>query len=173
MRARRQHIRSPFVLAMLLLTLGMSGAADSEDPVERITAKADRLELDQRTGVQTLSGNVVISQGDISIYGESIQVAMRNGAISRIYGAGTPVKFSQRLSNGDIVQTESDEIDYLTSSWTLVFRGNVRLQRGDWQLGGQVVEYNIRNRNFQARGGRQIESGESASAPRVSITYNR
>jgi len=155
---------------LCLLAIGNGGVAQT--PAERITAKADRLELDQQTGLQQLSGNVVITQGDISIYGDSIQVAMRNGAISRIFGSGSPIRFQQQLANGELVKTESSEIDYLTSSWTLVFRGNVVLQRSEWQLGGHVVEYNIRNRNFSASGAR-TDSAEADKSSRVSITYNR
>lgn len=174
MSKMKLNSRKHFVITACLAVAGFAGAADNDTAAERITAKADRLELDQQTGVQTLSGNVVIRQGDIEIYGDTIQVAMRNGAISRIFGAGGPIRFQQRLASGDIVQTESNEIDYLTASWTLVFRGNVVLQRGQWQLGGHVVEYNIRNRNFNATG--QFETStttEQSTNSRVSITYNR
>lgn len=171
MRTNSQYRQLWCAASVLVFAIGIARAADSETVVDRITAKADRLELDQQTGVQTLTGNVVITQGDISIYGNTIQVATRNGAISRIYGAGQPIRFQQRLASGEVVQTESNEIDYLTTAWTLVLRGNVVLRRGDWQLGGHVVEYNIRNRNFHAVGGNQVAS--TAADSRVSITYNR
>jgi lipopolysaccharide export system protein LptA len=157
------------LIAAALLYGGVPGAEETQP--ERITATADRLELDQQTGVQTLSGNVVIKQGDISIYGETIQVAMRNGAISRIYGAGEPIRFQQRLAGGDLVQTQSREIDYVTSSWTLVFRGDVKLQRNEWLLAGHQVEYNVRSRNFSANGAPAINTESDQAAPRVSITY--
>lgn len=170
----KHNFRQHLVMIACIVAAGFATAAENEAPAERILAKADRLELDQQTGVQTLSGNVVITQGDIEIYGDSIQVAMRNGAISRIYGSGEPIRFQQTLVGGEIVQTQSSEIDYLTSSWTLVFRGNVVLQRGQWQLGGHVVEYNIRNRNFSASGQSETnQATEQSSGSRVSITYNR
>ena len=158
--------------------LATATAVVAQTPAERITAKADRLELDQLTGVQQLTGNVLITQGDISIEGDNIKVATRNGAISRIFGSGNPIKFQQMLANGEVVTTESSEIDYLTSSWTLVFRGNVVLQRSEWQLGGHVVEYNIRNRNFSARGTDSNANSDTGSvaagnSSRVSITYHR
>jgi len=158
------------VVVVSLLAISAGGIAQTQ--VERITARADRLELDQQTGMQQLSGNVVITQGDISIEGDNIQVATRNGAISRIFGSGNPIKFRQMLENGEVVTTESREIDYLTSSWTLVFRGNVVLERSEWQLGGHLVEYNIRNRNFSASGS-STATAESQQDTRVSITYNR
>ena len=94
---------------------------------------------------------------------------MVNGAISRIVGAGQPIKFRQKLVGGEIVETESEEVDYLTSAWKLVLKGNVILQRGNWQLDGHLVEYNTRNRNFRASGNGQAESEPADS--RVSITY--
>lgn len=158
------------ILAATLLCGGWVGAEDTAP--QRITATAERLELDQQTGVQTLSGNVVITQGDISIYGDTIQVAMRNGAISRIYGAGEPIRFQQRLAGGDLVQTQSREIDYVTSSWTLVFRGDVKLQRNEWRLAGHQVEYNLRSRNFIANGAPVVNAqSDDQTAPRVNITY--
>lgn len=162
-----------FAASVLVLAMCAGWAADGEALDERVTAKADRLEIDQQTGVQTLTGNVVITQGDITIYGNTIQVAMLNGAISRIYGSGEPIRFLQKLASGEVVQTESNEIDYLTTTWTLVLTGNVVLQRGDWQLDGQVVEYNIRNRNFHANGGDREKSTVSTDGSRVSITYNQ
>jgi len=168
-----QSFPKRIAMFVLLLPIGIGHASDNEAPMERITATADRLELDQQTGVQTLSGNVVITHGDISIRGNLVRVTMINGAISRIFGAGQPIKFQQKLVEGEIVQTESDEIDYLTSAWKLVFRGNVVLRRGNWQLEGHRVEYNTRNRNFHAVGFRQIETQPKSEDSRVSITYNR
>lgn len=159
--------------ALLLMPAAGLHVVANEALVDRITASADRLELDQQTGVQTLTGNVVITQGDISISGNSLRIATRNGAISRIFGAGEPIRFQQQLTDGEVVRTESNEIDYLTSSSTLVFRGGVTLQRGEWQLDGHAVEYNIRSRDFRASGSRITDATTESQRSRVSITYNR
>ena len=60
-----------FAASVLVLAMCAGWAADGEALDERVTAKADRLEIDQQTGVQTLTGNVVITQGDITIYGNT------------------------------------------------------------------------------------------------------
>lgn len=157
--------------------LAMPTAINSQTLIEQtdsIHVKADRLELDQQNGVQTLSGNVIIKQGNVSIFADKIQVSMRSGTISRISGAGTPIIFQQQLNNGVVVRTESNEIDYVTSSWTLVFKGNVRLQRASWQLDSHIVEYNILKRNFSAVGSRGEKTLSSDDRrKRISITFKR
>ncbi len=143
-------------------------------PGKKLRVKADQLKLDQNTGVQTLSGNVFITQGDFSIRAEVIEVTtVFNGAISRILGTGSPVRFRQQLENGESIETESSEIDYITSSWTLVFRGNVMLQRGNWKLDSDLVEYNIRNRNFRASKKIHTDANTTAAKSRVSFTFGR
>lgn len=166
-----QNLQLSVAIIVLLLGVATGSTAGNEASIDRITVKADRLVFDQQTGVQTLSGNVVITQGDISISGDSIQVATHNGAITRIFGTGQPIRFRQKLANGDTVQTESNEIDYPTPTWTLTFRGNVIVQRGVWRLDTEVVEYNIRNRNFSASGG--IQSNATSTESRVNIIYRR
>ncbi len=147
------------------------------DQTDNIHVQADSLELNQQTGVQTLSGNVLIIQGNVSITADQIQVSMRNGAITRISGTGTPIQFQQQLNNGVVVRTESNEIDYVTRSWTLIFKGNVTLQRANWQLDSHTVEYNVLKRNFSAVGSggdhtRTIDTSD-ARRKRISITFKR
>ena len=114
----------------------------------------------------------MIKQNNFSIHADTIQVTtLFNGTISRIFGAGLPILFQQHLANGEDIRTESDEIDYVTSSWTLVFRGNVKLQRGNWHLESEIVEYNIRNGNFRAQSADQSFPGERSSQSQVRFTY--
>lgn len=144
------------VIGVFLLTVsGNPGAGENTgtsqvQPNRNIQLSANSLELNRQTGDQVLSGDVVITRGDISIRANRVTVSTRYGAIYRLRGTGSPIRFEQRLHSGDVIRTQSREIDYVTSQWTLVFTGEVTIQRGKWQVSSGKIEYNIRNRNFRA-----------------------
>jgi lipopolysaccharide transport protein LptA len=148
---------------ILFLHTGLAGAADA------FTATADSLTLDRSTGVQTLRGKVRIQRGEVLITGEIVQVTIVNDAISRILGQGAPIRFTQQLGNGVVVQTQSRKIDYVTRSWTLQFSGDVILHRSHWQVRAPEITYNLRNRNFTASA---RSSASSRDDGRVTFTYH-
>ena len=164
------HLRSGFIVYALLI--GAVSVANEDAQESEIVATADRLELNQQTGIQTLSGNVTITQQDIVIQADAIEVTISYGAISRIVGTGSPIRFRQRLVNNEVFSTESQQIDYQTRNWTIVFSGDVNLQRTNWQLNAPSVEYNIRNKNFKATNSSESDTPSSTSDSRVIFTYN-
>ena len=145
-------------------------AANNDSQVTPLTAKADSMVLNRDTGIQTLSGNVVIAQDEFTIEADLIQVTTSNGAIERIYGTGAPIRFTQRLDDGSFIQTESKEIEYVTRRWLLHFSGNVVLQRGNWKIVSNSVAYNVRNKGFEAGAWNATDGNESLAG--VRYTYS-
>jgi len=157
-----------FALVALISWLCVNAvAANTDSPTTPLTAKADSMVLNRDTGIQTLSGNVVIAQDEFTIRADLIQVTTRNGAIERIYGTGAPIRFTQLLDDGSLIQTESKEIEYVTRRWLLIFSGNVILQRGNWRVESNSVAYNVRNKGFEAGS----STGSNESTPGISFTY--
>jgi len=153
-----------FLCVMSISSRGVAQATANADSVTKVSA--DRLEINEQTGVQTLSGNVVITQDNLTIFAETIQVSLDNNAIYRIYGAGSPVRFTQLDENGETITASSNEIDYVTRTWKIVFTGDVKLERGGWKVKSNIVEYNVRTRDYFAS-----RATESDSSSRVSFTY--
>jgi len=163
-------VRKIAVVALLSWLYINAVAANNDSPVTPLTAKADSMVLNRHTGIQTLSGNVVIVQDEFTIQADLIQVTTSNGAIEKIYGTGAPIRFTQLLEDGSIIQTESKEIEYVTRRWLLHFSGNVVLQRGNWKIVSNSVAYNVRNKGFEA-GGWNVTDGNESSAG-VSYSYS-
>lgn len=175
MPRRQRAVKVAIQTSIILISLFMSlrGHSNTDAQTNTITVKADQLALDQESGTQIMSGNVVIKQAGVSIHADHVEINTRNGAISRIFGKGNPIRFQQLLNNGKLIQTESNEIDYVTSSWTLVFKGKVKLQRANWQLSGHTVEYNIRNKNFSAKGFSKSHTATKTPDRQVAIKFGR
>ncbi|OED44562.1 lipopolysaccharide transport periplasmic protein LptA [Chromatiales bacterium (ex Bugula neritina AB1)] len=133
------------------------------DYQQPVSAKADRLELDQQSGSQQFSGNVEITQGSIVIQADKLHIETRNGAIYRISGSGNPIRFRQLDNDKKLIIVEGNRLDYVTPSWTVIFTGNVKVTRAAGEFSGHSIEYNLRKQQYKAKGNNRN---------RVSITLN-
>ncbi|SPJ23278.1 lipopolysaccharide transport periplasmic protein LptA [Palleronia abyssalis] len=146
-------------LAMIFVAFGFSVAAqstvsfggldrDSSQPIEIVS---DQLEVDQNTGNALFTGNVVATQGDITLTGNSVQVYYTQGDGSRIdevHATGnvtlvTPTEAAEAqtavydVDAGSIVMTD----DVLVTQGQSAIAGSrltVDLETGQGRMEGRV-----------------------------------
>ena len=126
--------------------------AQLADHTKPINVKADSSIYDDRRGTQTLSGNVEITQGSMSIFADSIKMEIRDGTLFRITGTGSPIKFQQLTPNNELIRGECNEIIYNTATTAITFRGNANFERPGQKLTGDTIEYNLNELTFKATG---------------------
>ena len=142
-------------LTALLLASSVPALARQSDFSQAIDVQAERSEFDERTGVQTLMGNVVITQGTMRIEADRIDVTIDGGRLATIKGTGSPIRFQQENEEGKLVTGECEEITYNAREARLIMMGNARLAQPDQELTGNRIEFDSRTQKVRADGGDQ------------------
>ncbi len=60
-----------------------------------IDIQADQLIAHQKEGIATYSGNVIVKQGDFYLYGDRLEVYIKNQKLKKIIAYGTPASFKK------------------------------------------------------------------------------
>lgn len=132
--------------AALLALAGPALALDS-DRRQPIYIDADRVELDEATGLNTYTGTVVVEQGTMRINADRLVIHMTDRKPVRYVATGKPARYKQqpKPDEGDVVGT-GKEIEYTVADKKLHMRGDARITRqGDVFQGDQLVYDTVRD----------------------------
>lgn len=127
----------------------MARESDLEQPID---VSADRSEYDDKAGTQKLIGNVEIRQGTMRITADSIAITLKNNALARIDGKGSPIQFEQENEAGELMKGEAGEINYNAVEGTLVLSGEATLSQPKRNLKSERIEFNVRTQKVSAEG---------------------
>lgn len=127
----------------------MARESDLEQPID---VSADRSEYDDKAGTQKLIGNVEIRQGTMRITADSIAITLKNNALARIDGKGSPIQFEQENEAGELMKGEAEEINYNAVEGTLVLSGEATLSQPKRNLKSERIEFNVRTQKVSAEG---------------------
>jgi lipopolysaccharide export system protein LptA len=135
---------------------------NSTAPIE---IESDQATLDDKTGLSTYTGNVIISQAQTRLEADFIMVSSKDRKITSIKATGSPAHFVQL---NDIQNTSThgygNTISYSTELESLTFTGEARLLQDENSFSGEVIEYDVVKKAIKARGDENIGS-------RVKIQY--
>lgn len=140
------------LLTVSLLCTGSAQARES-DLTQPIEVQADKSEFDERAGTQTLSGNVEITQGTMSITADNIAIALKDNALHSISGTGAPVRFQQETELGDVMKGEAESIIYDAIAGTLTLKGAATLSQPRQNLVSDLIVFDARTQKVNAEGG--------------------
>jgi len=115
--------------------------------------QADRSEYDEQQGVQTLIGNVVITQGTMKIRADRIAIYLVDNKLSRIQGIGDPIRFEQQNEAGELVTGEAREINYDAVAASLVLAGKATLSQPRQELVSERIVFDSITQTVRAEGG--------------------
>lgn len=103
------------------------------DPSQPVEVTADNLEVDQTTGQATFSGNVLVTQGEMKLSADKVQVIYDQDArkIARMDATGNVLL----VSGPDAAEAQNAE--YTVDSGTIVMTGNVLLNQGPSTIAGE------------------------------------
>jgi len=148
---RNQFFRS--MCCLLLLGFATSALTDTRtDANQPINVQADQSDFDEKAGIQTLKGNVEITQGSLAVKADSIQIELKNGTLFRIIGRGKPIVFQQQTDSGAIMRGQSNRIEYNMQTTQITFSGDARFERPGQKLSGNSIMYNMSALTFKASG---------------------
>ncbi|MDR1853288.1 MAG: lipopolysaccharide transport periplasmic protein LptA [Azoarcus sp.] len=162
-----------FAAAVLLASpLYAAPNADRDQPVD---IDADRVNVDDRNKVSVFEGNVVLTQGSMSIKSDKLVVTQDaegfyNGVATA--NGGRLATFRQkRASDGSWVDGEAERIEYSSRADKAKLFNRAQVKNGGDLVRGQYIEYDAVTENYLVTDapGRapQTTSGEK---PRVHVT---
>ena len=140
---RRRSVVSQTALIIVLMWAVIAAtetAAQSGD--DALELEADSIHYDKNTGNSVYQGNVVITQGNMRLTGDEVEVFSTQGEFSRIVAHAKPGTFSSR-SQGGRVDAEARRIEYDIRRRIVVFAGDARVDDGEKVLRGERIIYDI------------------------------
>jgi lipopolysaccharide export system protein LptA len=146
-------------LAGILLCL-LAGAAQAEraDRERPVHVEADQVSLDDARQVGVFTGNVVMTQGTLSISGDQVVATQNAQGFEHGTVSGKPAKFRQKREGTDeYVEGSGARIEYDAASGIMNIYGQAQVKRGQAEVRGEHITYDLNTEVFQA-------SGESAPA---------
>lgn len=150
-----------------VLSLGsMAAWALPSDRNQAITLLADRATFNEKTGVTTYSGNVIIEQGTMKLQAASI-VANLNARkeISVITATGSPARFQQQVdANKGLAKGQAQKIVYNAETGIITMTGNALLEQDGASIRGGSLRYSMSKGDIEANSG-----SSSSSDGRVKI----
>jgi lipopolysaccharide export system ATP-binding protein len=126
MNARRR------LLPLLAALAAMAAAAADEPRRAPVNLRADRIELDPRTGASRYRGHVVLVQGTLKLTADRAEASAPGGVIRHVTAYGNPATFREQLENGNgVVEGEAKQLDYDTVERNVILTGAVEIRRAE------------------------------------------
>lgn len=137
-----------------LICFSASVFALPSDRSQPISLVADKATYNERTGVTTYSGNVLIEQGTMKIQAASIVAQLnKNKQISTITATGSPAKFQQQVDTGSsVARGEAQKIVYDAESGLLNLVGNAYLYQNGASIRSNTLKYSMNKGDIEASG---------------------
>lgn len=142
------------LLTLLLIAPGAS-MAERDDRKHPVNIEADRVTVDDRNKTHTFEGNVILTQGSLSITGEKIVVIQgADGFETGIATGGRNglARFRQkREGSNDFVEGEAERIEYDTRSEQAKLFNRASVSSGGDTVRGDYIEYDALTEQYAAR----------------------
>ena len=146
-----------FKQAALVGLVVLSSATALAIPADRnqaISLVADRATYNEKTGVTTYTGNVVIEQGTMKLQAASIVANLnKDRGISSITATGSPAKFQQQVdANKPLSRGQAQKIVYNAETGIITLSGNAFLQQDGASIRGATLKYSMNKGDIEATG---------------------
>lgn len=139
---------------LMLVAVSHTALAIPADRNQPITLSADRATYNDKTGLTTYSGNVIIEQGTLKVQADSI-VAQLNAKreISSITATGRPAKFQQQIHvNKGIAQGQAQRIIYNADTGIITLSGGAYLNQDGAVMRAETLRYSMNKGDVEATG---------------------
>lgn len=104
---------------------------------------ADSAEMDDRKGIGTYTGNVVVTRGDLTLRADRIIIYTEERRPARMEAEGNPVRAESPDINNEPRIATSARMEYTFDDETLVLLNNARLQTSTEDARGDRITYDL------------------------------
>ncbi|MDG6777418.1 lipopolysaccharide transport periplasmic protein LptA [Thiomicrorhabdus sp. zzn3] len=122
------------------------------DDQQPIHITADSLDIQDLKGISVYKGNVEITQGKMSLYGDQVTLYHPQRDIQKIEVTGQPARFKRfDPVEQSWVTGQADFIDYRATSKTVLLTGNAVVEQpGKHNIKGPKLFYDMQKQTLQA-----------------------
>jgi lipopolysaccharide export system protein LptA len=142
--------------------------SDKEKPT---TIDADRVDVDDKKGISTFTGNVVMTRGSIKMTADKIIVYRDpQRGVDRVHATGKLARYRQRPDKKpkDVI-AEAESIVYDANKSVVVLNRRAQVYQGKDRFSGDRIVYDIKEDKVQAKSAPASEKG-GKKKQRVRIT---
>lgn len=143
-------IKNKRILAITLSLLSVHSWALKSDTSQPIQIVADHLTVDQKTMTSTFTGRVVITQGSLTANSNSATASQDAAGNKYVHLVGTPVTFSQKQDDGEMMNGQCNVFDYSTKDNMAILTGRARINKGGNLVMGDKLTYNTQTQIYNA-----------------------
>lgn len=147
-------------LGLVLLLAAQTGTALTSDREKNIRIQADSAVVDDKRGVSTYRGNVVVDQGTLHITADQVQITSKRNEVVKVVASTDEdskrlAHYQQLPDNGDqLVQADARQITWLVEQRQLLLEGEARLtQTRDTSFSGATIHYDASKGTVNAESG--------------------
>lgn len=130
-----------FAGLLTLVLCGSSIVSWAKNAEEKIFIDADHVRFNIETGYSVYTGNVKITQGELTLTGDQVTVQQTNNEVEQITVTGKPAHYSNITESGDSIQAESENMVYTANENKLVLTINAEIKQPDHILKSQKIVY--------------------------------
>ena len=137
--------------------MGLCSAGSFALPSDRnqqLSLLADHATYNDKTGVTTYTGNVVIEQGTMKLQANSIVANLNSKReIQTITAKGQPAKFQQQMdASKGLARGEAQNIVYNAETGIITLTGNAYLYQDGSSIRGNSLKYSMNKGDVEAQG---------------------
>lgn len=152
-KSRSTFLKQITYAAVVALSSAASFALPS-DRNQQLSLVADRATYNDKTGVTTYTGNVVIEQGTMKLQADSIVANLNSKKeIQIITAKGQLAKFQQQMdANKGLARGEAQTIVYNADTGIITLTGKAYLYQDGSSIRGNSLKYSMNKGDVEAQG---------------------
>jgi lipopolysaccharide export system protein LptA len=149
----RRSTSAALLLCVLACGYAQVALAERADRNKPIHITADRVMLDDAKQMGVFSGDVLMTQGTLSVSGDQIVVTQGKRGLEQGVATGNPAKFRQKQEGvNEYVEGSGDRIEYNAVTGIMDIYGHAHVRRGQDDVRGDHITYNARDQSFMVSG---------------------
>jgi len=141
------------LLAIALGAAAFAAGAETADREKPINFSADKGDLNYETKLGKLDGNVVLTQGTITVRADRLSFKQNPDNSMQVTAFGNPVTFRQKRDGVDeYYEGYAQRVEYDGARDQLELHDRALLKRGTDEIRSNYISYNAKTELFKAEG---------------------
>ncbi|OUS01780.1 lipopolysaccharide transport periplasmic protein LptA [Gammaproteobacteria bacterium 42_54_T18] len=151
-----------YLFSLVLFTHHLPSVALEEDRSQPIEVSANQATLDDKKNLAVYEGNVVLTQGSLTIKADKLTIkAATNGQVDEVIATGDLAEFTQTPDpNKDPIIAKAEHITYSVAQEKIVLTRSASVIQNKNLFQGNVITYDFKQQKLSASGPSKIQSGE-------------
>lgn len=142
-----------FLTGLCAAMLTLPAYAEKADRSKPVNLEADTVTLDDVKKTSVYQGNVVLSQGTLTLRADRVQITQNDAGLDKLNATGRPVAFRQKIEGRDeFIEGFAERIEYDSVNSQLELIGQAQLRRGGDELRGNQISYNANTEFYKVVG---------------------